>query len=117
MANSILISTDMKYVYIIDSNDKVIFSNSLSGDGVIIRLNSSDELQGAAATSTFSGAPVTKSVTNAQWTLTYSSATKKLWIIGVTDEVVGLTDGEGFPLDIRDVQIKLTGTDLILKTS
>lgn len=117
MANSISISSNMNDVYIVDSNNKLIFSNSLSGNGAIISLNSNDELLGAAAQSTFPGTPLSKSITNAQWTLTYSAATKTLYIIGVTDETIGYIDGDGISLDGKSIQIKLNGTTLELTTS
>ena len=117
MANSILISSDMNNVSIVDDNDKVIFSNSLSGSGVLISLDSNDELQGAAAQATFPGTPIAKSTTDAQWTLTYHSSSKTLYFIGITDQTLGFnTDGEEFSLDGKTVQIYESGGDINLIT-
>ena len=116
MANTITLSTDMNTVYIIDSNDDVIFSQSLSSFGAIININSDGDLNGQAATADLTGTTITKSVTGWQWTLTFHASPKKLSFIG--DEEAGTqVDGEAFSIDrTNGIQIKRSGTNLVLIT-
>ena len=116
MANTITLSTDMNTVYIIGSNNTVIFSQSLSSFGAIINIDASGDLSGQAATADLTGTTTTKSVTDWQWTLTYNESAKKLCFIG-QDDVLDGVDGEAFSIDTTNgVQIKRSGTDLVLIT-
>ena len=116
MANTITLSSDMNTVYIIDTNDDVIFSQSLSSFGAIININSDGDLSGQAATADLTGTTTTKSVTGWQWTLTFHPSPKKLSFIGDSD-VGEQVDGEVFSIDrTNGVQIKRSGTNIVLIT-
>ena len=115
MANSIALSSDMNTIYIIDANDDVIFSQSLSGHGAIISLDSDSKLSGQAASSTSSGTTTTKSVDGWQWTAAYNPPLKKLYFIGTDDMDTAITDAISYSIDrTNGVQVKRSGDDLIL---
>ncbi len=115
MANTIALSSDMNTVYIIGSSNTVIFSQSLSGDGAFIILDSNGKLSGQTPNFSSPGTIISKSVDGWQWAAAYNETTEKLYFIGVDDTDINFTDAVDFQIDQRNgVQIKRSGTNLEL---
>jgi len=115
MANTVALSTDMNTVYIIDSSNILIFSQSLSGDGAFIILDGNNELEGKTRTFSSPGTPIGKTVDGWQWTAGFNTRTRKLYFIGDSDVDTSITDVVDFPIDQgKGVQIKRSQANLVL---
>jgi hypothetical protein len=113
MANTISFTSDMNSIQITDSNRNVIFSQSLSGFGAIIYLDSNNELTGQAALADLVGTPITKSLSGWQWSVSYDASTKTLSFIGEQDDITHV-DQVDFSIDQNNgVQVKRSGSNLI----
>ena len=114
MANTISFNTDMTAIEIIDANQTVIFSGSLSGFGAIIYLDTNDELTGITAQQDLIGTPVSKTLNGWSWSVSYDPGTKTLSFIGEEDIDTNI-DQVDFGIDHRNgVQVKVSGTNLVL---
>lgn len=112
MANSISLSSDMEGLYLIESNGAISFSCDLTGNGIVISLDSSGNLVAGKASTPPTGSGFIRSVTNAQWDLSYHKGNKTLYVIGVVDILNDLTEGDGNSLDGQSVQVYRNGDSI-----
>ncbi len=111
MANSICLSSDMTQLMIIDENGNVTNQDELAGDGLIVSLDSTGNLQCAKASSPASGSTFSEPLASSQLTLTYHEPSQELYIIGVIDIDGTLRTAEqSFPLSTgNSAQISVDG--------
>lgn len=111
MVNSISINSDMtKLIFISNSETSEL---DLSGDGVILRMSGGDIGADLAGTS-YSGSGVVENTENAQWTVFFNDAVKKVFFIGIEDiDTSIINNSHQFDVDGKDINIKRSGSSLI----
>lgn len=112
MANSVSLSTDM---------EKLLFTNAsgtseidLNGDGAILQI-SGGEITAEAAAEPLSGSGIIESTVDAQWTLTFNTATSYAFFIGIEDVDINKTaKGHDFELTGKKLNVRKAGISLIV---